>query len=461
MRNHTLALVIAGALSLNACAVRMDVPSTTIATSDALAGSAPADAAFELEWWRRFDDPVLDSLVADGFRANRELQGAAARFAAAAELAGVAHLARVPTGAGVVGATRRHLSELEAGGLDLPSRTLSFVNAGIAVGWEADVFNRLGARARASAADAQANAWDAHAVGVAMAAQIASAYFDWRGAQRERELVGDIRERTRALVARTTRLVAEGRVIRTELNRLRQSESDLEAEDATIRHTAERARLRLATLTGRTAEGWQIPDVQPRRLRVAMFPLGGGAATIQRRPDVLAAERRVQAAAARAGAARADLFPRVELTGSLGLVAGDVGSLTHAAAGSWFVAPRIAWALLDWPQLKRRMRAAGALTNAAFADYEQTLLRALEEVRVAIHRYETLTEQLRTAEGRAEATASTASIVTVQYREGYADAPARLAAEREAVRGALVVSRALTDQRDAVVGVYRALGGGW
>lgn len=462
MRSHRLAILLAVAvLAVSACAARTRVPQTTIATSDPLVASVTADATSEREWWRAFDDPVLDSLIADGLAANREVQGAAARFAAAAELAGVASLARMPVGAAGFGATLRHLSDPEAGGLNLPNRTLSFVNTGATIGWEVDVFNRLGARARAAAADAGASAFDAHFVGVAMTAQIASAYFDWRGARRELELVVDMRQRTRELMTRTARLVREGRVTRADLNRLQQSDGELTTEEVSLRHAAERARLRLATLTGRSAEGWQIPDGPPQHLRTAARPLRPGATTIRRRPDVLAAELRVQAAAARAGAARADLFPRLEFTGSIGLVAGDIGSLTQAGAGSWLIAPRIAWMLLDWPQLRRRMRAAGALTDAAFADYEQVLLRALEEVRVALDRYATATEQLQSADRRAEATANTASLLTVQYREGFADALVRLAAERDAIGGSLTATRALTSQRHAVVGVYRALGGGW
>ena len=80
--------------------------------------------------------------------------------------------------------------------------------------------------------------------------------------------------------------------------------------------------------------------------------------------------------ASRAGAARADLFPRVELSGGISLIAGSLGRLTDAAAGSWFTAPRIVWNIIDWPRLRREARAAGHLRDAAFAGYEQAVLRA-------------------------------------------------------------------------------------
>jgi NodT family efflux transporter outer membrane factor (OMF) lipoprotein len=417
--------------------------------------------AVERDWWRQFDDPVLDLLIGEALRANRDVQAAAARVVAARELAGVAKLAHVPTGGVIAGAARQHLSVAEAGGQDLPSRTISSVHAGVELVWEADVFGRLRGRARAAAADAQAAAMDARAVQVAVLAQTASAYFDWRGAQRDVALLGEMRDRTRELLTRTTALIEAGRLTRLDLLRVQQIEEELSGEQIAVAHIAERARLRLATLTGRGAEPWQVPDVAPQPLRTTRLPIGDAADALRRRPDVAAAAFRLDAAAARAGAARADLFPRVEVAGAMGLVAGSVGRLAEASAGSWLVAPRLIWSFLDWPQLQRRMRAAGALTDAAFRDYEQTLLLALEEVRVTIDAYGAATDRLRAADRRVEAASGTVTILTVQYREGLVDSLARTLGERDGIASALAASRALTDHRQAVVGVYRALGGGW
>jgi outer membrane protein TolC len=302
---------------------------------------------------------------------------------------------------------------------------------------------------------------DARAVQVATAAQVASAYFEWRGAQRDVELLAAMRERTGDLMTRTATLVSYGRLTKLDLLRTQQIDDALAGEQATVGHVAERARLRLATLTGRTGEAWHIVNRNTGPLRVTTLQIGAAADVLRRRPDVTAAELRVQAAAARAGAARADLFPRIDVAGSIGLVAGSVGQLAQASAGSWFIAPRIAWTFLDWPQLKRRMRAAGALTDAAFAEYEQTLLVALEEVRVALDNYGATTAALQAAQRRDDASAGAALIVSIQYREGMVDSLSRTLAERDAIAGSLAANRALTQQRQAVVEVYRALGGGW
>ena len=461
MRNGFAVLIVVASMAVSACGVRSNVPTSSLTAPGTLTTPLTTDSEFERAWWSQFDDPVLDSLVADALVANRDIQAAVARVTAARELAGAARLAHLPTGGTAVGVARQHLSGTEAGGLQLPSRTVSIVHVGVELAWEADVFGRLRGRARAAAADANAAANDARAVQVATAAHVASAYFDWRGAQRDVELLAAMRERTRELMTRTTTLVSAGRLTRLDVLRTQQIDDELAGEQADAGHAAERARLRLATLTGRTSEGWQIADAPVKPLRATLLPIGTAVDVLRRRPDIAAAEMHVHAAAARAGAARADLFPRVDLTGAIGLVGGSLGELAQASAASWFIAPQMAWTFLDWPQLKRRMRAAGALTDAAFAEYEQTVLVALEEVRVAIDSYRASSERLHSAERRSEASAGAASIVSVQYREGMVDSLSRTLAERDAIAGSLAASRALTQQRQAVVEVYRALGGGW
>jgi outer membrane protein TolC len=274
-------------------------------------------------------------------------------------------------------------------------------------------------------------------------------------------LIRELRDRTRDVLTLTATLISAGRLTRLDMLRTQQIDDELAGELAVSEHAQERARLRLATLTGRTGEQFQLPESAPTPLQTTLLPIGSPAEVIRRRPDIAAAELRVHAAAARAGAAQADLLPRIDITGSVGLVAGSVGQLTQASAASWLVAPRVVWTFLDWPQLKRRMRAAGALADVAFAEYEQTLLVALEEIRVAIDGYGAASQRLRAAERRVEASSGAVSIVSVQYREGVVDSLTRTLAERDAIAGSLAASRALTDHRQAVVRVYRALGGGW
>jgi len=443
-----------------ACAARYETRTTTLAAQREMAVTATVDTAFEAEWWRQFDDPALDGLIEQAFSANRDLQAAAARSTAARELAGAASLLQAPYGGATVGVSRQHLSVAEALG-DVPDRTASLVQTGLGVAWEADLFGRLRGIRRAAVADAGVAAMDVRGAQVAIAAQIASAYFELRGAERDVALIEGLQARTRDQVKTTRTLVSAGRVTRLDLLRAQQVEEELGASLSMSLHRIERARNRLATLTGNTPDALQIPAASAMTLRASALPIGTPADLLRRRPDVAAAELRVTAAAGRAGIARANLFPRVEVTGTVGLVAGSFGRLTEAAAGSWFIAPRLIWNAFDWPRLRREMRAAGALADAAFAEYEQVVLQALEESRTALDAYAAANLEFAAHERRAQAAADAAGVVFVQYREGLVDSLARTHADRDAIAGALDANRALTAQRLAVVDVYRALGGGW
>ena len=443
-----------------ACAARYEAPATTIAAPPSMATLDTTDAAVEAAWWTHFQDPVLDGLVEQAFSANRDLRAAAARYTAARELAGAAGLLQLPQGGPGVGVSRQHLSVTEAGG-DVSSRSASFVQVGVGVGWEADLFGRLRGARRAAAADAGVAAMDIRGAQVAIAAEIAAAYFELRGAERDLVLIEGLQGRTRQQLETTSTLVAAGRVTRLDLLRAQQVEEELETGLSVSLHRVERARNRLATLTGVTPEALQIAQGPAVPLRAAALSIGTPADLLRRRPDVAAAEFRVAAASARAGIARADLFPRVDVTGTVGLIAGSLGRLAEGAAGSWLIAPRLVWNAFDLPRLRREMRAAGALADAAFAEYEQAVLQALEESRTALDAYAAANREFAAQERRAQASADAAGVVFVQYREGLVDSLARTQADRDAIAGALDANRALTAQRLAVVDVYRALGGGW
>lgn len=460
MRNLASVMVLSLAILGAACAPRYQVPQSTIAAPQTLAATGTSEAAFEAEWWRQFEDPVLDGLMAQALSANRDLQAAASRFAAATELAGAAALLRAPRGGATAVAARQHLSASETPG-DAGSGSVSRIQAAVGVAWEADLFGRLRETHRAAVAEAAASAMDVRGAQVAIAAQVAAAYFELRGAEQDLALIDRLQSSTQQQLETTRALIAAGRVTRLDLLRAQQVEDELAVARSAALHRAERARHRLATLTAQPAGTLQIDVQAPRPLRASTLAIGAPSELLRRRPDVAGAEARVQAAAARAGIARAELFPRVEISGTVGLVAGSVGRLADAASGSWVLAPRLVWNALDWPRLRREWRAAGALADAAFADYEQTVLVGIEEAETAIDAYAAANRELQAFERRAGASADTANVVFIQYREGFVDSLARTQAERDAIAGALDANRALTAHRMAVVGVYRALGGGW
>jgi len=274
MRNSALVYVLAAVALLNAgCAARYDSRTTTITAPRTMVVADTTDAAVEAAWWRRFDDSALDTLMDEAFSANRDLQAAAARYTAARELAGAAAFLQMPHGGPSAGVARQHFSAAEAGG-NGTGRTVSFVQAGVGVAWEADLFGRLRGVRRAAAADAGSAAMDVRGVQVALAAQVASAYFELRGAERDLTLIEGLQARTREQLATTRTLVAAGRVTRLDLLRAQQVEEELTASFSLALHRAERARNRLATLTGKQGDAFQLPQIMAAPLRTSALPIG-------------------------------------------------------------------------------------------------------------------------------------------------------------------------------------------
>ena len=460
MRKVLAIVVVVGAGLTAACAPKYQPPVSTMGPASALIATDTTAGALEARWWTQFDDVVLDGLITRAIEANRDLRAAALRHQAALEYAGAAKWLQLPGGGITAGASARQLAESEAiPGMD--DRRISLVHGGAGLAWEADLFGRLRGMRRVAAADAQAAAMDARGVQVAIVSQVAAAYFDYRGAERDAVLIGRLTERTQQHLETTRTLIAAGRSTRLDLLRAQQIEEELIVASAAAAHRAERARNRIATLVGEPAGSIGIAPAVETPLRSTSLQVGTAAELLRRRPDIAAAEARVAAAAARAGVARAEMFPRVEVAGTIGLVAGSLGRLTEASAGSWLIAPRLIWNVLDWPRLRRELRAAGALADAAFAEYEQTVLRALEETQTALDAHAAANRDLAAQQRRAQASADAAGVVFVQHREGLVDSLARTLADRDAIAGALDANRALTAQRLAIVDVYRALGGGW
>lgn len=456
---RTLVLVLA--LVAGGCAARSETPLSAITAPATLATARVSDAAFETAWWRQFDDAVLDRLVDDALAGNRDMQAAAARHEAALELAGAARLALLPSGGVSVSASRQHLAVDEPGGRVMPSRTFSLGGGSLAVAWEADLFGRLRGTAAAALAEAAAAEYDVHGLRVATGAAVARTYFQYRAAEREVELLDALSARTNHMQEVTRARLANGRATRLDVARVEQVVEEIVSARALAAHQVEAARQALAVLTGRTADGWQLPKAEAQPFSARVLAIGAASDLLRRRPDVAAAALRLDGASRRAGVARAALFPRVDIVGSIGLIAGSGGRLFETSAASWLVAPRLAWTVLDWPRLRRQMRAAGHAAEAAFFDYEQAALVAIGDARTAVDAYGASVEQLAAEVRRSQAAEDAATVVAVQYREGLVDSFARTEAERQAIGASLAANRALLAQRRAVVDLYRAVGGGW
>jgi len=289
---------------------------------------------------------------------------------------------------------------------------------------------------------------------------VAHSYFELRGLQQqmavlERSLVNQ-RESLRLTTVRRDAGVGEEQDVASAAARV----SALEAAAPPLRIAIAAREHRLAVLTG-VRPGQLTVDLAPRAYPAIAkaLPLGAPAELLNRRPDVRAAERRLAATAAREGVAAADLYPRITLSGVLGLLAGRGSMFGAADSRAWAVTPALQWSAFDLGSARARLRGAQAVTREALATYEQTMLLALEETETALVAYREQQLRLVKLADQARESARAAGIARVRYKEGVADFLTLLDAERTQLQAEDGVAQAEAGVFTSLVGLYRAVGG--
>lgn len=474
LRRHALAWAVAGLSALLAgCAVGPDFrapepPEAGAQFARAEPSAVPQQASPEIgsdaAFWRQFQDAQLTQLVEQALRANQELRGALARLDAAQALLSESRLDQLPTLtlSGQALQQRRSESQASSGAQSGPRSQRSY-SAGINASWELDLFGRVRRNIEAGSADLRASAADLAALQVAIAAQVAASYADLRGWQQRLHLA----EANAANQQDTLRLVqlrlAHGSGTDFDLAR-----AQAQLETTRSRIPALQARIameqhRLAVLTGQVPEALiaalDAPAALPQ-LPQSIAP-GTPADLLRRRPDVAAAEARLHAATARVGVATAELFPRLSLGGLLGSSALSTGALFEAGSASRSVFLGVDWSFLDVGRVRARIAASEAGAQVALAQYQQSVLLALEDTENALVLLtRTRTEDAHLAQA-AEQRARAEQLAQRRYRLGSVGLYEVLDAQRDlyAAQDAAADSRARGLR--AAVALYQALAGGW
>ena len=359
--------------------------------------------------------------------------------------------------------TYSHADEQQPGfGLDrfnIQSDSLGFDAA-----WEIDLFGHVRRSVEAARADLGAERENFRDAQVTVAAEIARNYFELRGAQKRLAVARENLESQQRTLELTQLRDEVGRGSDLDVER---SRARLKATEATIPQleaAEKQAGYRLAVLVG------QRPGALDHELRPAAvatyakaLPIGDSTELLRRRPDVRAAERQLAAATARVGVATADLFPRVNVTGFVGFLSGDVGRLFGTTPGgdarAWSVTPTVTWAAFDIGSVRARLRASEAQSDAAAANYEKVVLTALEDTENSLLTYSAQQAQLKDLAEQAAASRRAAELAATQYREGVADFLVLLDAQRTQLDAEDSVAQAETAVNVAVVAIYKALGG--
>jgi NodT family efflux transporter outer membrane factor (OMF) lipoprotein len=469
-------LALAGIASLSGCAVGPAYVAPQASMPAAYQG-APASAARQATaapaldtWWEGFHDPALQRIVTRVLEQNLDLAAALARIEQARAGAHAAAANQMPS-VGLsadAGVQRQSLrSPLGRIGSSAPGydRNQSFSDVGLGASWEADLFGGL--KSSSHAADAELQAAEAERLGVrvSVAAEAADAYFRVRGAQRRIALAQE-QVATNGRLLELVKLRQEGG-----LSASRES-AQAEALVAQARATIPPLRAELAVqlnrldvLMGAHPGTYAAELAAPAGLgeigAVPSIPLAQGPADLlRRRPDVIAAERRVAASNARIGVAMAEYYPKVSLSSLLGL-ASVGGGLLNSGAAQGSAALGLRWRLFDFGRIDAEVEQAKGANAEALVRYRQSLLRATEDVENAVATLVEFEAQHGELQQEVAAHLRARDASEDAYKGGAVSLYEVLEEDRQLLASRDQMARVQADNARAAVAAFRALGGGW
>jgi NodT family efflux transporter outer membrane factor (OMF) lipoprotein len=332
--------------------------------------------------------------------------------------------------------------------------------AGLEGSWDADLFGRLAADQRAAAQRLSAASFDAAAVRLTLITDVARNYYAARSASTRVAIAQDTVESARSTLAVAGKRARSGLV--PGIDRIRAEALVAETQAALPPLAGERAArvAALAQLTG-LAPAEIAPLIQPALVpRPIETPASGVPSNLLlRRPDIAAALTRVAAADEDTAAAIAERYPRLSITGTIGLVASALPRLLTGDALGIIAGPQIAGPLFDGGRSRARVEQARARTLEVTAGYRSTVLRAFAEVETSLAAVEARRRQRAALEAQIAAAQEALEVARIQYRTGLTDFLGVLEAERGLNRVRDQIAAVDGEAADAEVALFRALGG--
>jgi NodT family efflux transporter outer membrane factor (OMF) lipoprotein len=478
-----LAAAVGGALALADCTVGPDykkpadiAPIASNAAAFHRAAATPVTAAGPAaRWWDALRDPLLTRLIDTALSNSLTVKQAEARIRNARAIVNERRAGLFPEGSATALAARARiptgdLSALMGGGPATASQTsqstgtvLDLYSAGFDASWEIDLFG--GTRRGIESARAQAEAQEAQLadIQVQLAAEVAQAYVNLRDVQRREVLLrrsGEIEQRMLDLTRQRREV---GTASQADVERFDTQLNQIQAAIAPLQAQADQHLDQIATLMA--AEPGQLDEALTRPgslpLPPASVSIGDPAAMLRRRPDIRQAERQLAASNAQIGQAVAQFFPTVNLLGTVGFSSTDASRLFNGENLTYFGGPSLSWGIFNFGRISARVREAEAGNEAALAQYQNTVLGALQDAETSLSRFGRQRENVASL-AAAEASAARAAALTRERQQaGTASLIDALDTERQRVQTEQGLAQAEATLTNDYVSLQKALGLGW
>lgn len=417
------------------------------------------------QWWRTFDDPTLNELMEMAYRQNLPLEVAGLRVVQAIAQRGFAIGELYPQQQEAsLSFARQRMSENTAGFIPFIDPSFNqWALTPLSAGWEIDLWGRYRRGVESADADLLASLYSYQDVLVSLLAEVATTYVQFRTLQEQLEVA----QHNVGLQARSVEIVKArfelGAVTELDLAQSRSLLRDTQSLIPGIRARLRQSQDRLCVLLGLPTQ--KLDHILPGPQRIPSAPpdvvVGIPAELLRARPDVRSAERDVAAQSARIGIAAADFYPRFELVGDIGLQAETFSDLFQGSSFAAFGGPRFRWAILNYGRIVNNVRVQDSVYQQQIRLYEDTVLRAQQEVQDAMAGYLGSQRQVEFLEMAVKDAARAVELSEFQYREGATDYTRVLLSQQFLLQE----QDLLVSTKGAValnlVSLHRSLGGGW
>jgi multidrug efflux system outer membrane protein len=468
---RSIPVLIFVAFLAGGCAVGPDFepPKTEVAANFNEAAKAAVDNnEFKGDkWWSSFKDPELDKLIVEAVSANRDLDSALARVNQARAVRQEAFLDLFPTvtAEGDYARTRIPTSTF-AGNAFQASRshiTNEFYGAGFDAFWELDLFGRVRRGVEARDAESAATVADLRDGVRIVISEVARNYFILRGTQQQIEVAKENAKTQEQVVKIAQALFKGGQSTEFDVVRAKAQLSNTLAAVPSLEARAQGALYRLAVLCGKQPSQIDLELSKMKALPVYAGPItiGDPAGLLKRRPDIRAAEARLAAATAGIGVATGDLFPKVVFNGSIGYQASTVSGISSGDNDFYRILPSISWPAFNLGRVFANIDQAKAIRDGALAQYEQSVLTALEDTESALAQFSASRQRRDLLSDSVKNSTRAVQIARTQYENGLVDLLPVLDAQRVGLTTQLELAQSQTELLTSLVSLFKALGGGW
>jgi multidrug efflux system outer membrane protein len=449
-----------------------DLPETFApAPSDTLLPAAATDTAGydPQRWWTVFGDSALTTVVDTALAANLDLASARARLK---ELSAQFRIARAPLFPSVNANGQATYQNQPAntgiggaiGGGRGPDRfEFTDYQASLGVSYELDFWGRLRSQRKAALSQYFATAADLQTARISVVSQTISTYVQIASLRRQVELGRQSIDLLRQRLNITEDRYARGLASSFQVTSLQQSLEAARSEQPQLESQLYDTQSRLAVLLGRFAGEQEafLPDSMAAGPALSSVPAGLPADLLMQRPDVRAGALRLEAARQQIGVARAEMLPRLSLTGTGGTQSSELASLVNLDQRFASFAAQLTAPLFQGGRLRANLDAAEARYEQQAARYQSTVLTAFREVKAGLVAYEKQKERYRVLQDQVAAARASFQTQRDRYERGIGDVLALLDAERSLVQAQTRLAGARLAVVNARLALHRALGGAW